>query len=323
MATTMDYSTAVNRLFARQLRDWDEAGRNYAALAAVDTRSLSLGEATIVLQYNPERRRSSAAAIDKQSLARRQCFLCTANQPPRQRAILWGDHYKIQVNPYPIFERHLTIADLRHLPQRLAGRVGDMLSLARALPGYVVFYNGPRCGASAPDHMHFQAGIKGAMPLCDELMHATTHLLADGDEGFIGYVDLLGRCLFTIETTTQRTAERYALRLMDMLPVPEGDSEPMVNVLCWWDASDRAWRMAVFPRSKHRPDCYGEGDGHLLLSPGAVDMGGLWAVPERKDFDTLTSPMIQSLYDEVCMSRQELSPVITGFNQHWENLQPI
>ena len=315
----MDYSKVIDRLFARQLRDWDEARRNYAALASALTRSLQLGEATITLQFNPERRRSSAAKIDTRSLARRKCFLCTENQPAKQKAVLWGDHYKIQVNPYPIVKRHLTIADLRHLPQRLAGRVGDMLLLAKGLPDFVIFYNGPQCGASAPDHMHFQAGAKGEMPLCDEMAHATTHLLADGDEGFIGYVDMLGRSLFTIETSTQRAAERYALRLLDLLPVPEGADEPMVNVLCWWDKTDRLWHLVIFPRRKHRPACYGEGEGKLLLSPASVDLGGLWAVPERKDFDSLTPEMVQALYNELCLSRNDLTLVINNFTNPWGN----
>ena len=319
----MDYSKIVDKLIARQLRDWDEAGRNYAALDSVDRRTLSLGESTVVLQFNPGRRRSSAATIDKKSLARRKCFLCSENQPRKQKTMLWGERYKIQVNPYPIFSRHLTIADLHHVPQRLAGRVGDMLHLAKSLPEFVVFYNGPQCGASAPDHMHFQAGCKGEMPLCDEIVHATTHLLADSDEGFIGYVDSLGRNLFTIETSTIRAAERYALRLLDSLPVAVGADEAMVNVLCWWNPTHRLWNLVIFPRRKHRPDCYGEGEGRLLLSPGAVDMGGLWAVPERKDFDDLTPEMIRSLYNELCMTRHELSSAITGFSQHWEDLQPI
>ena len=319
----MDYSRVIDRLIVRQLRDWDVAGANYEALAGAVTRTLHLGEATITLQFNPERRRSSAALLDQRSLARRECFLCSEHQPPKQKAVLWGDHYKIQVNPYPIFMRHLTIADLHHEPQRLAARVGDMLSLAKALPEFVIFYNGPRCGASAPDHAHFQAGAKGEMPLPDELAHATTHLLADGDEGFVGYVDMLGRSLFTIETSTQRTAVRYALRLLDLLPVPEDGDEPMVNALCWWDKTNRLWRLVIFPRRKHRPACYGEGEGRLLLSPGAVDMGGLWAVPEREDFDSLTPETIQALYDELCMSRQDLTPVFNGFSQRWEDLQPF
>ena len=315
----MDYSRAIDRLITRQLRDWDEAGRNYAALASVATRTLTLGESTIVLQFNPERRRSSAAAIDKRSLSRRKCFLCTEYQPAKQKAVLWGDHYKIQVNPYPIFRRHLTIADLSHVPQSITGRVGEMLQLAKNLPEFVLFYHGPRCGASAPDHAHFQAGAKGEMPLCDEIVHATTHLLADGDEGFIGYVDSLGRVFFTIETSTIRAAERYALRLLSLLPTPNGDVEPMVNVLCWWDSGDRAWRLVVFPRRKHRPACYGEGEGRLLLSPASVDMGGLWAVPEQKDYESLTAVQVQALFDELCMSRADLSPVISVFGRQMDD----
>jgi len=315
----MDYSKTVNRLITRQLRDWDVAKRNYLALDEVSTRRLQLGDSTVVLQFNPERRRSSAAAIDKKSLSKRNCFLCTEHQPARQKSILWGDHYKIQVNPYPIFKRHLTIADMRHVPQRLADRVGDMLQLAQALPEFVVFYNGPRCGASAPDHMHFQAGSKGEMPLCDELLHATTTLLADSDEGFIGYVDTLGRSLFTIETSTLRAAERYALRLLDLLPVPDGDEEPMVNVLCWWNQTDRVWHLVVFPRRKHRPACYGEGEGRLMISPASVDMGGLWAVPEEKDFNALTAEQVKALFDELCMSRDELMPLLRRYNQRWDD----
>lgn len=318
----MDYTKAIDRLITRQMRDWDEAGSNYAALASVSTRSLSLGESTIVLQYNPERRRSSAAAIDKLSLSRRKCFLCSENQPSRQKAVLWGDHYKIQVNPYPIFKRHLTIADLNHVPQRLSDRVGDMLSLARDLPDFVVFYNGPRCGASAPDHAHFQAGAKGEMPLCDEIAHSTIHMLADNDDGFIGYIDKLGRGLFTIETATRHVAERFALRLLDLLPKPAGGGEPMVNALCWWDGRERMWCMVVFPRIKHRPACFGEGEGQLLLSPGAVDMGGLWAVPVRDDYESLTASQVQALYDELCMSHHDLLPVIAGFSRQWDYILP-
>lgn len=315
----MDYSSVVNKLISRQLRDWDVASANYEALDHVATRTLQLGESTIVLQFNPERRRSAAASIDKKSLQGRRCFLCTENQPAKQKALLWGDRYKIQVNPYPIFNRHLTIADMKHVPQRLSGRVGDMLRLAKDLPGFVVFYNGPQCGASAPDHAHFQAGAKCAFPLCDELDHATIHMLTDSDEGFIGFVDTLGRSIFTIETSTLRAAERYALRLMDLLPLPDGADEPMINALCWWNTTDHQWHLVIFPRCKHRPACYGEGEGRLLVSPASTEMGGLWAIPERKDYDILTPRTIQALYDELCMNRRDLTPVFNGFSQHWKN----
>jgi len=315
----MNYSVAVDRLFTRQLKDWDVARDNYEALQSVETQRLQLGDATVVLQHNPRRRASASASLDDASLARRGCFLCTDKQPARQRALLWGSCYKIQVNPYPIFPRHLTIADQRHLPQRIAGRVGDMLQLATSLPDYVIFYNGPQCGASAPDHQHFQAGSKGLLPLCSELPNATTALLADSDEGFIGYVDSLGRSLFTIETVTERAAERYLLRLLDVMPVPEGAVEPMVNVLCWWDVTEHVWRIVVFPRRKHRPDCYGEGEGHLLLSPASVEMGGLWVVPEASDYAAMDAERVQALYDELCLNRADLEATMKSFVQRWQD----
>jgi len=316
----MNYSEAVDRLISKQLRDWDEARNNYEALATVSTRTLHMGDSTIVLQYNPHRRRSAVAHLDKASLSRRDCFLCTEHQPVRQRSLLWGNHYKIQVNPYPIFTRHLTIADQRHVPQTLDGRVEDMLQLAVSLPQYVIFYNGPYCGASAPDHMHFQAGLKGVMPLCDELPNATTSLLADSDEGFIGYVDSLGRSLFTIETDTVRAAERYMLRLKDMLPRIMETILPMINVLCWWDVAEHVWRIVVFPRIKHRPACYGEGVDRLLMSPASVEMAGLWVLPNQQDYESLTAQRVQELYDELCMGRPMLEPMMRTFAQRWNDV---
>jgi len=316
----MNYSEAVDRLFTKQWRDWSLAYDNYETLTNASTKRLQLGDAMIVLQHNPARRRSSAAKLDAASIEQRKCFLCTENQPTRQRALLWGDHYKIQVNPYPIFPKHLTIADQRHLPQSIGHRLEDMMQLAYSLPFFVIFYNGPRCGASAPDHMHFQAGSKGILPLCSEISGTTTILLADGDEGFIGYIGSLGRSLFTIETTTIRTAQHYFKHLMTLLPQGEHDNEPMVNVLCWWDMVDHAWRLVVFPRSKQRPSCYGEGPNQLLLSPAAVEMGGLWAVPEDKDFNSLTAERVQALYDELCLSRSELEPLMKSFSFNWNEM---
>ena len=309
--------TDIDKFVHDQLSVWPVVAAKYRALKSAQTRQVPLGGILLTLQSNPGR----LPVIDK------GCPLCAENRPSNQHSFKFegrkGRRYDVLVNRAPIFPNHLVITRDVHDSQQIWHRYVDMLDMAHSFQKYVIFYNGPHCGASAPDHAHFQAGAKGEMPLCDEILHATTRLLADGDEGFIGYAEQLGRSLFTIETSTQRAAERYALRLLELLPVPEGQEEPLVNVLCWWDAIDRAWRMVIFPRRKHRPDCYGEGEGHLLLSPASVDMGGLWAVPERKDFDLLTSETVQNLYDELCLSRKTLIPVLTGFAQHWENLQPI
>lgn len=293
-----DYRQAVDELIGRQLREWPAVRANYAALdREVRTRRLQLGASTIVLQHNPGRRRSSAARID----APHPCFLCDANQPPEQGTLKWRGKYKIQVNPYPIFPRHLTIASLHHEPQRIAGRIGDMLRLAEDLPEFVIFYNGPHCGASAPCHFHFQAGNKDFLPLCDEVYSGTISLLAEGDDGMIGLVEGLGRSVISIETRTRAKTEDYFNRLLLCLPKHGEEPEPMVNVLCWHNPR-RNYHTVVFPRIKHRPDCYGTGPGQLLLSPASVDMGGVWAVPRLNDYETLTARQVQHIYDELCMS---------------------
>jgi ATP adenylyltransferase/5',5'''-P-1,P-4-tetraphosphate phosphorylase II len=155
----------VNGLISRQMNDWSLAGNNYAALAGVKVKRFEVNGREVQVQFNPARIVSSAAKVDDKSLSERRCFLCAANRPVEQEGLAWGDLYTILVNPFPIFPRHLTIPSNNHKPQRIKGRIGDMLGLAADLHDFVIFYNGPKCGASAPDHCHFQAGSKGLMSL--------------------------------------------------------------------------------------------------------------------------------------------------------------
>ncbi len=297
----------VQALQQRQLHEWPLVRDNYAALEGVQLRELWLGENLIVLQHNPERRRSAAARVDADALAARPCFLCRDQQPHEQEALEWGGgRYKIQVNPYPIFPMHLTISDTEHMPQSLIHpqRITDMLALAHDLTDYVVFYNGPQCGASAPDHFHFQAGIKGMLPLCDEVMNPLAWpeecTLEGNPDGGIAFSQRFGRFLFLIKTCQPVQAELFFARLqVAMLKASGRMEEPMQNILCWVDGDD--YYLAVFPRRKHRPDCYGEGDGKLLLSPASTEMGGLWAVADAADYEALTAGKVQALYDELCV----------------------
>ena len=310
-----NYIEDIDLLWQRQLTEWDAVIKNYGNLSHVTTRVLELGDSSIVLQYNPERLRSSAAKIDEASLEARPCFLCNDNQPKEQETVMWEDRYKIQVNPYPIFSRHLTISALEHSPQRLDGRVADMMNLAKDLPGYVVFYNGPHCGASAPDHMHFQAGLRNELPICDELFTASTALFDANSQGIFGVITQLGRPVFYIETMSIDLGEQWLNSLLDVLPVKNGHSEPMVNILCWHN--NGAWCIAVFPRRKHRPACYGTGEDQFVLSPASVDMGGLWAVAREEDFDNLTLHEITIIYMDVCLSPQDVEEVSTKLRQYY------
>lgn len=155
----------IHNLLTGQLASWETARNNYAALSGVRVKELNVNGIPYKVQFNPARIVSSGAKVDAKSIQERKCFLCPANLPPVQKGIPFGGHYHILVNPFPIFPRHLTIPELAHTPQRIASRFTDMLELAEALTEYTIFYNGPRCGASAPDHAHFQAGNKGFMPI--------------------------------------------------------------------------------------------------------------------------------------------------------------
>ena len=306
-----NYHTLVNELIERQLLNWDTARSNYKALTRAKTRRLVMGQAAIVLQFNPERIRSSAARVDAESLRARDCFLCQAHQPAEQEAVEWRGKYKIQVNPYPIFPRHLTIASLAHTPQSIEGRVGDLLALADDLQDYVIFYNGPRCGASAPDHQHFQAGNRDFLPFCNELWPFDE--IDKRDDFVLELCTNKGCNVFLLSATNVASAERVFATLQEARPVRAGEREPMQNVLCWKDGE--WWRVALFPRMRHRPSNYGEGEGHFLLSPASVDLGGLWAVPVEKDFNTLTTADLEKIIAELCMNRDEINQVINIYNQ--------
>lgn len=310
----MNYTEEVNSLIERQMRDWPTVADNYGALQRVETRELQVGASAVLLQFNPERIRSSAAKVDKVSLKARKCFLCSENQPNEQEMISWHDKYKIQVNPYPIFPRHLTIANLQHVYQSILGRVGDMLRLSADLPEFVLFYNGPKCGASAPDHMHFQAGNKGFMPFCYEYESGSvkTNTFAGGKIKFC--LSSPGRP-FVITSDDPSEVEELFDKLISLMPVADGETEPMMNVLCWTEGG--AYRLAVFPRIKHRPSNYGEGDGQFLLSPASVDMGQAIAVPVEKDFKSLTAADVVNMFDELCLSESGANQLIETFNSKY------
>lgn len=312
----MNYTAEVDHLIERQMRDWQTVTQNYGALERVETRELNLDGSTVMLQFNPERIRSSAAKVDAASLKARKCFLCCENQPQEQEMISWHGKFKIQVNPYPIFPRHLTIALMEHLPQSVMGRIGDMLSLSADLPEFVLFYNGPKCGASAPDHMHFQAGNKGFMPFCDEFQSASVKvkMFAGGKISFCSSSP--GRP-FVISSEDANEVETLFSQLVSLLPVGEGEVEPMMNVLCWYEQN--IYHLAIFPRVKHRPSNYGEGEGQFLLSPASVDMGQAFAVPVEKDFKSLTASDVQAMFDELCLSAQGAEQLIEQFNSKYSH----
>jgi hypothetical protein len=253
----------LETFFEEQLREWPLAHDNHDALTRVWSRELTSDKLAIPLrvQYNPARIVSTGANIDKASIAARPCFLCAKNRPAEQRAMPLNADFEWLVNPFPILPHHYTIAAKVHRPQRILDAYDAMIQATLALPEeYIVFYNGPKCGASAPDHLHLQAGIFDCQLLTANYPYKT--LLADSKESF--------------------------RKIYDSLPVTDGEEEPRMNVIAFRKGNHVS--LIVIPRRAHRPHCYtAEGDKHYLISPGALDMGGLIVTPRREDYDRLTA----------------------------------
>lgn len=285
-----------------QRAEWPLAARNFDALEGVEVRSIAMPGMDIKVQFNPARIVSSGAKVDARSLAERPCFLCEKNRPAEQRGIDWRG-YTVLVNPFPIFPRHLTIPAVVHTPQRIQGRVADMLALAAELPGYTVFYNGPRCGASAPDHMHFQAGNSDFLPIWQALDAAPLRTVADDGAGTrLSVCTALPVNVFVVDAATPEAGERMFDRLYRVLP--EGEEEPMMNLLA------AGSRLVVVPRKRHRPSFYGtEGKGCMLLSPASVDMGGAFITPRREDFDRLDAQLLARVFDELCLDTEQIEVI--------------
>ena len=267
----------VNQLFEDQLNNWELARNNYEALKQAKIKTLDVNGRQYKVQFNPARILSSAAKVDPESIRERKCFLCSENRPPEQKGIPFKEQYTILINPYPIFPCHLTIPSVEHAPQLIASRFGDMLDLAQQLDNYTVFYNGRKCGASAPDHFHFQAGSKGFLPIENDRNRGNAVCIESGDK--------------------QEVLDRFQQTYND-LPLQPDDVEPMLNLLTWYE--NGKWITCLFPRKKHRPACYfAEGDANLLISPASVDMGGVFITPLEKDFEKITAADIVSILEEI------------------------
>ncbi len=297
----------ISEFFNQQLQVWDTARNNFAALANVKVKEFDVAGSKVKVQFNPARIVSSAAKVDAKSLKERKCFLCAANRPDVQDGIAWKN-YTILINPFPIFPRHLTIPCNDHVDQRIGGRIADMMNLAKELEGYTLFYNGPKCGASAPDHMHFQAGNRGFMPVEEEVEKAKKEVIVKSGNAELSLVTGTSHPYFLIRTIAVENGQRAFNMVYEQLEIPEGEPEPMLNVLCWFESD--MWNILVFPRKKHRPACYfAEGDDNLLISPASVDMGNVFITPLEKDFDKISAADIKQIFDECCLNEDELKTI--------------
>lgn len=313
-------SQHIKQLFAGQLREWPLAKANYEALKDVESKEFSFGGFSIRVQYNPARILSSAAKVDAESVRERKCFLCPENLPAEQRGIPFGDNYRILVNPYPIFPEHFTIPAHVHTGQLIIDRYGDMLDMAKYLDEYIIFYNGPRCGASAPDHAHFQAGAKGFLPVEDDIHSIDKEEVAEASNVRVYTLRNYFRNAFLTEAKDKDAAIDFFRKIYALLETKDGDKEPMMNILAWY--GDDTWRTVIFPREKHRPACfYAEGEDNMLISPASVDFGGIFITPREKDFDKITPESIAAVLKETSISDEKTQAIINRLKEQIWNLK--
>ncbi len=262
----------ADAFFKAQLIDWPEVGERYRNLN-VQTKSFAFGGKTYTVQHNPGRIVSTGAKIDKDTIRHRACFLCDINRPSVQHGLALNDRFQLLVNPFPILKQHFTIVLRKHSPQQIEPYYSDMLDFADRLDRMFIFYNGPFCGASAPDHMHFQAGPKEQLP---------------------------NACLTKYYELRAKNMDEMMIlfrNVYDSFPVITGELEPRINVLTWKENDE--WVSIVIPRTKHRPSCYeAEGEVKMLVSPGALDMSGLMIIPRAEDFNRLNSELVESIIKE-------------------------
>lgn len=278
----MDLQEKIKQLFSSQREVWKLLNDNCAQLSTVKQRRLIWeNDAEVVLQYNPSRFISASAIVDTKSIEERACFLCADNRPDNQKGIPFLDKYIILCNPYPILENHITIPLHSHVPQLIGKKINDMLLLAEMLPNYMVLYNGPKCGASAPDHFHFQAGLK------------TTTLLSSENS--------LRSCL-RIEEKTIEDAEEQFYYVLDYLKAQQpNEEEPMMNIISFME--NGMYIIHVFPRKQHRPwQFLAEAKAQLMVSPGAIDMAGVIITPREEDFDKIDKNDIEDIYAQVSLA---------------------
>ena len=303
-----DREKGLTDFFHNQLNQWKDVAKRFEELVGVQTREVG----SALAQFNPARLVSTGAKIDKATLAKRPCFLCEKNRPVEQIVLPFGEGFDILVNPFPILPVHFTIPSRHHQQQAIADNYVQIHRLLRAYPQLMVFYNGPKCGASAPDHLHFQAGTSGILPLqrdWQRLYATSVPLLKMNDgEGIYEIKDYICPALAIVSHTEKHDVELFSC-LYEALPMKEDETEPMMNIVAW--RNGEAFISVVFPREKHRPDCYSaDGEAQCLVSPGSLDMAGLMILPRQSDFEGMTAERAKAILREVSLSDEAMNEVV-------------
>ena len=301
--------SSISRFFNRQLEVWTDARHRFRDLKHVETRQFS---DQLKLQWNPARIVSTGAKIDKKTLGERPCFLCDKNRPKEQMSKQIDEKFHLLVNPFPILPVHFTIPARKHQPQLIYKNYGEMHRFISLHSDLMVFYNGPKCGASAPDHLHFQAGTNGILPLqtnWQRLSRNLTDIISLNDEEKISVVRDFIVPAFVIISKSAESDEALFRRLYKAMPQRGDETEPMMNIISWRKGEE--FISVVIPREKHRPEAYfAEGDAQFVVSPGVLDMSGLIITPREEDFRKLTEEKALSLLQECGVSEEKMNAII-------------
>ncbi len=290
------------------------ASDGYRSLQEIQKKIFDFGKFTIEAHFNPGRIISSSAKVDSKSISDRPCFLCPKNLPPEQKALKIVGEYILLVNPFPIFDKHFTIPVVTHRPQLIYKEIESMLDISFMLGSkYSVFYNGPKCGASAPDHLHFQAGNFGYMKIDSEyesIVNSFGQTIQSNEKCRTISVTGCLRNFLSIESNDKKEIIKEFYKIYDVLMKDE--DEPLLNIICRYDEK---WRLMIFPRTKHRPShFFEEGEGKYLISPAAVDLGGVLIFPREEDFKRINKELITDIFKQVTFSDDEFNKIINRLN---------
>lgn len=300
------YADAAGFLFNSQINEWELMRENYAALNDVKEKSFWFDECKFIVQFNPERIKSTSADVSEEGINSRRCFLCVENLPVEQKGILLNDSYLLLCNPYPIFPQHFTVSLLKHKSQGIKKNIKGLLEITKQLSKkYTLIYNGPGCGASAPDHLHFQAGTKLLMPIENDIFQLKNDfgniLLDDGQNTVSSLNDGLRTIIFVEALDLDSAVRLFESFYRCYSKYSNALNEPMMNLLCKYE-KEFGFNIIVFLRSKHRPKSYyNEDPRKLMVSPAAIDLGGIIISPHEKDFEKLNKELIQEIFSEVSL----------------------
>jgi hypothetical protein len=302
----------IGYMYRHQRETWNMARNHYRQFELIERREIASGKFKFILQHNPPRARTTCADLSKTVIENRKCFLCASNLPDDQKGFIILDKYLMLVNPFPIFDQHLTISDFNHIPQRIENRMIDLLEMTRLLSTFTLFYNGPLCGASAPDHFHFQAAQKGIMPIdteVDLLTPGQKKIIIDKEDfkaySIPGYL----RSCMVMESGWKEPIDYFFAQLLKKLPFNEDAGEPLLNLIA--SHNEGLYRLIVFPRKAHRPSCYyREGSDRIIVSPASVEFGGIVVTPREEDFLKITLKDLEQIFEEVSLDSGFLNRII-------------